>query len=130
MMMARIVDLVEVEVMAIIRRLALLGRTTITVGIVMVIVVFLLLILIAALLTHVHLFNLMGQQVVIISRAGKRFIEGRGSVLDVDMVTLALLLMIGSLLLVEEMLDSSLMAVAINPDGLSLTGRVKLVLIS
>jgi hypothetical protein len=42
-----------------------------------------------------------------ITGAGRRFAEEIGSALDVVLVALALLLVIGHLLLVAEMLDSS-----------------------
>jgi hypothetical protein len=53
----------------------------------------------------------------------------RGSVPGVVLAVLALLLVIGILLLVVETQDSSSMDVAINPDGSSLAGRVKLLLV-
>ena len=63
-----------------------------------------------------------------IAIAGRRFVGERGSVPGVVPIALvlALLLMKEILLLVVGMLDSYLVEAAVNPDGLSLAGRVKL----
>jgi hypothetical protein len=131
MVLVRIVDVVVEEVMAMIR-LAVLGRTTIVTVIVVVVVVVILLVLVltAILLTLVHPRILIGWRAVMIAIAGRRFVLGeRGSIPGVALAVLAHLLVVGSLLLVVEMLDSSSMEVIVNPDGSSLAGRVKLLVV-